>query len=348
MRNLFFVSAAVVAAVCFTGCKKEAPVPVLTVDSESVTTFPLSGGQGSVKYSVENAVEGTVAVATTEADWITDIKADDAAVTFTVAENKIEQPREADIILSYGDAVPVKVKVSQASALTFNIEIKTLWANKIVYEVTPSDLAYTYVVSTMSKELADKKTDEEIVAADVARFTAENPFTHEKGTIDKRHFVEDSFGGYWEGDVWEGTQTVTDNSVSDFVKTYYIIVYGLDLEGNMTSPKVTRIPFETAVRSVLKVDEFKEVVPVEGGSYKLNYSVENPKEGEEVSYSLGFGGEFIQDIKIDTENHTISFTVPKNEDKPSWSWTTNRSGTINVSYADAEKASITVKQKYAE
>lgn len=117
----------------------------------------------------------------------------------------------------------------------------------------------------------------------------------------------------------------------------------------MTSPKVVRVPFEAATRSEIKIDEFTDIVPVEGGSYTLSYSIENPKEGEEITYSLGWGAEFVQNLTVDTEKKLISFDVPKNEEaKSPWSWTNYRQGSINFSYADAYQASITVKQEYAE
>lgn len=348
MRKSLFVGAVIVAVACLAGCKKEAPVAVVTVDPESVVSFPLGGGLGTIKYSVANAEEGAVAEAVTDAEWISDIKSDAQTVTFVVAANPVEEVRTADIVLTCGNSEPVAVTVSQASALTFTFNVKTLWANKVVFEVVPSDPNYTYVADTMNQERADEMTDEEIVNSYVERFTAKD-WNDVPGTIDEKKWVEDEWGGYWEGDVWKGTVEITDNSLSDQIKKYYFIAFGLDLEGNMTSPKVVRVPFEAATRSEIKIDEFTDIVPVEGGSYTLSYSIENPKEGEEITYSLGWGAEFVQNLTVDTEKKLISFDVPKNEDvKSSWSWTNYRQGSINFSYADAYQASITVKQEYAK
>lgn len=52
MRKSLFVGAAIVAVACLAGCKKEAPVAVVTVDSESVVSFPLGGGQGTIKFQL--------------------------------------------------------------------------------------------------------------------------------------------------------------------------------------------------------------------------------------------------------------------------------------------------------
>lgn len=345
MRKSLFAGAALVVVACLAGCKKDAPVPVITVDPESVVSFPLEGGQGQIKYSVTNAAEGTAVEAVTDADWISEVKSEADVVTFVVAANNVEESRSADIVLTCGNSEPATVTVSQASALTFTFSVKTLWANKVVFEVSPSDPNYTYVADTMNKERADGMTDAEIVASYVEKFTAEDWYGN-PGTIDEKKWVEDSWGGYYEGDVWKGTVEITDNSISDYVKDYYFIAFGLDLEGNMTSPKVTRVPFTVAARSVITVDAFTDIVPVDGGSYTLNYSIENPKEGEEIKYSLGWGAEFIQNLTVDTEKQTISFDVPKNEDKKGWS--DYRQGSINLTYADAYQAAITVKQQYAE
>ena len=346
MRKSLFVGAAIVAVACLAGCKKEAPVAVVTVDPESVVSFPLGGGQGTIKYSVANAEEGAVAEAVTDAEWISDIKSDAQTVTFVVAENTVEEVRTADIVLTCGNSEPVAVTVSQASALTFTFNIKTLWSNKAVFEVVPSDPNYTYVADTMNKERADNMTDKEIVDSYVKKFTAKD-WNDVPGTIDEKQWVDNAWGGYWEGDVWKGTVEITDDGVSDHVKKYYLIAFGLDLEGNMTSPRVVRVPFEVATRSEIKIDKFTDIVPVEGGSYTLSYSIENPKEGEEMTYSLGFGADgFVQNLTVDTEKKLISFDIPRNEDVKSW--TKYKQGTINFNYADAYQASITVKQEYAE
>ena len=346
MRKSLFVGAAIVAVACLAGCKKEAPVAVVTVDPESVVSFPLGGGQGTIKYSVANAEEGAVAEAVTDAEWISDIKSDAQTVTFVVAENTVEEVRTADIVLTCGNSEPVAVTVSQASALTFTFNIKTLWSNKVVFEVVPSDPNYTYVADTMNKERADNMTDKEIVDSYVKKFTAKD-WNDVPGTIDEKQWVENAWGGYWEGDVWKGTVEITDDGVSDHVKKYYLIAFGLDLEGNMTSPRVVRVPFEVATRSEIKIDKFTDIVPVEGGSYTLSYSIENPKEGEEMTYSLGFGADgFVQNLTVDTEKKLISFDIPRNEDVKSW--TKYRQGTINFNYADAYQASIKVMQEYAE
>ena len=286
-----------------------------------------------------------MAEAVTDAEWISDIKSDAQTVTFVVAENTVEEVRTADIVLTCGNSEPVAVTVSQASALTFTFNIKTLWSNKVVFEVVPSDPNYTYVADTMNKERADNMTDKEIVDSYVKKFTAKD-WNGIPGTIDEKQWVDDAWGGYWEGDVWKGTVEITDDGVSDHVKKYYLIAFGLDLEGNMTSPRVVRVPFEVATRSEIKIDKFTDIVPVEGGSYTLSYSIENPKEGEEMTYSLGYGAGFVKNLTVDTEKKLISFDIPKNEDVKSL--TKYRQGTINFNYADAYQASITVKQEYAE
>lgn len=112
MRKLFLTWAAAVAAVALVGCKEDnpepVPAPVITLESESTVSFFAAGGNGEIKYSIANPVEGVTLHADCEADWVTDVTAGEANVTFNVAENADEEVRNAEIVLSYEGAEPVK------------------------------------------------------------------------------------------------------------------------------------------------------------------------------------------------------------------------------------------------
>ena len=79
------------------------PDPVLTLTSENSLKFTVDGGQGTINYTLENAVEGTELTATTTAAWITDITVGEN-ITFAVAPNETTETRLDRILVEYGKA----------------------------------------------------------------------------------------------------------------------------------------------------------------------------------------------------------------------------------------------------
>jgi hypothetical protein len=79
------------------------PDPVLTLTSENSLKFTVDGGQGTINYTLENAVDGTELTATTTAAWITDITVGEN-ITFAVAPNETTETRLDRILVEYGKA----------------------------------------------------------------------------------------------------------------------------------------------------------------------------------------------------------------------------------------------------
>ena len=79
-----------------------APAPVVTITEESVA-LAYDATEGSFTYTVENPVEGVVAVATTDAVWVSNLTAADGTVSFTTSVNE-GFVREATITVTYGEA----------------------------------------------------------------------------------------------------------------------------------------------------------------------------------------------------------------------------------------------------
>lgn len=84
------------------------------LSAETPETMPASGGAGSFAYTLANPKDGQELTATTEADWITDIKVNEGTVSYTVNANSLEEPREATITLKYEGVDDVRVTVAQA------------------------------------------------------------------------------------------------------------------------------------------------------------------------------------------------------------------------------------------
>ena len=321
-----------------------------SVSFGEVALIPADGGKVTVSYTVSNPIAGKTITATAGygVDWIHDINVTDTEISFVADANSAAEPgsdpRTGFISVSYPEAYNASLNFKQASPEkpAFEVSITKLWSNVIEFQVVPADLTCTYVAKVMNASKADEMTDAQIVADDVASFTAADWYGN-PGKIEKKY--KDEYG-YEEGDLWEGVQTVSDDGISEYVKKYYIIVYGMDLEGNLTTDKIIRIPFETAAKPVITVDDFG-MVPVEGGTYTVGYSIENERKGEPVRASVGgWNTDWIHDVVLDTEKHTVTFTVDKNTDTKYYS--DYRSASVSISHADASYTNIIVKQLYPE
>ena len=89
-----------------------APDPVVIIIEESVE-LAADATEGSFAYTVENPVEGVVAKATTDAEWISNLVAADGTVSFTTSVNE-GFVREAEVTVTYGVA-SASIVVKQAA-----------------------------------------------------------------------------------------------------------------------------------------------------------------------------------------------------------------------------------------
>ena len=73
-----------------------------------------AGGEGSFNFTLANPQDGQSVSAESNVDWITGESVSGNTVTYTVAVNTSEEPREGTITLSYEGAEDVKVVIAQA------------------------------------------------------------------------------------------------------------------------------------------------------------------------------------------------------------------------------------------
>ena len=110
LKNLFYFLLAL--PLVFAACnedpqddpqqKPEVKDPVLTLVSNNEINFEAAGGQGEIKYTLENAVEGTTLTATCEAQWVADVTVGET-ITFTVEANEETEGRETKVVVAYGE-----------------------------------------------------------------------------------------------------------------------------------------------------------------------------------------------------------------------------------------------------
>ena len=121
-----------------------------TLTATAPEQMSAEGGDGSFSYTLTNPKDGVELTVTEDAEWITNAVAAEGTVTYTVAANESEDPREAVITLTYGDLTET-VSVSQAGkpaegeaseAWTLVTDASTLAVgNKIVIVASNSDYA---------------------------------------------------------------------------------------------------------------------------------------------------------------------------------------------------------------
>lgn len=111
-----------------------------TLTATAPEQMSAEGGDGSFSYTLTNPKDGVELTVTEDAEWITNAVAAEGTITYTVAANESEDPREAVITLTYGDLTET-VSVSQAG--------KPADGETVEYSVT-----YT-VASTTSVSVSD-------------------------------------------------------------------------------------------------------------------------------------------------------------------------------------------------
>lgn len=123
--------------------KKVNAAPALVITSENPMEFEMNGGIGTIKYTIENPVQGVDLTASKNVDWISQVTVQSEKIIFQVAANT-GAAREGKITLTYGMLEPVEVIVKQAEyvapAPVFTFTPESL---EVSYEGGAQSVAYT-------------------------------------------------------------------------------------------------------------------------------------------------------------------------------------------------------------
>lgn len=147
----------VIAFTALTGCKDEtAPKPIFTSTTEGDIVVPAVGGDFEITYTLENPAEdGKVHATADQFDWISDFNCETSGtVTFKVAPNEAETPREGEVTVVYeysGDPQSFTVKVTQAAkgadpVLTLTSD------SEIAAEATGGDFEITFTLENPAED----------------------------------------------------------------------------------------------------------------------------------------------------------------------------------------------------
>ena len=108
-------------------------------------SFDCISREVSLSYMIENPVEGEVLTVTTDAEWISEIRVEKDRVVVLLASNEDGTAREAVLRLSYKEANPVEVKVSQSFPnLTLSQETQET-------DYSSKTLSFTYSVNNAAE-----------------------------------------------------------------------------------------------------------------------------------------------------------------------------------------------------
>ena len=154
--RLLFTFFTVALATISMSCQPEAPVePVDTSTSVvfeglaegAVLSVDSEGGEQTLSYVITNGIEGIDIVASTEAEWISDIVVCDGTLAFTLAKNMDAAARETRIRVTYPNVETQYIIVRQAEfeAITFELEVTDSTSTSCSTLIKPSNNDYAYI-----------------------------------------------------------------------------------------------------------------------------------------------------------------------------------------------------------
>lgn len=173
LRKLLVVP--VLLAMCLISSCKDDPTsevrPVLTLDMDPASSeivIPRAGGIFSVKYTLENPVEGASIDVDYAADWVEfDLSAPNA-ILFDAAENPGEQARSVEVTVTYpGMKESPRFVITQDGTsshlqdVDFEITVRDINFMSATLDVVPSDPQMYYVIFYVDAEYADQYPDDE-------------------------------------------------------------------------------------------------------------------------------------------------------------------------------------------
>ena len=141
-----------VAALFAAGCNEtpidETPKTTTIELAESSINVDADGGDCAVNYTVTNGITGIDIVATTDVEWITDLKGDNGTLRFKVAANPTTEERTTKIAIKYPAIENVYLEVKQAGfvGVTFQMEISNKTTTTCTSKVVPSDPEVPYII----------------------------------------------------------------------------------------------------------------------------------------------------------------------------------------------------------
>lgn len=278
-RLLAFV--AVASTLIFASCQPNSPVDV---DDTSVSVvFPdlgensmveidSEGGEVSVDYVINNGIEGIDIVATTEAEWISDIVVGNGAITFNVAKNNNTEARDTRVRVAYPNADTRYITVKQLSfdAITFELELTESTSTSCTTLVKPSNDNYAYIAYMAEVDYfltANITTAEELFQDDYNYYMA---FAEQYNVPYLYEFFLANYVAY------EGEQSIQWTGMMPD-KEYVLYVYAIEFnEANNDYYMASPITYQLVTLSGENLSEVTFDVDVDVNGPNVSYTI-NPE-----------------------------------------------------------------------
>ena len=150
--RLFTAFTTIVLAVASWSCKPSGVNDVVDTTTsvkfdQQIVDLGYEESTVTLHYTINNGIEGIDIVASTEAEWISEIDAANGTLTFRVAENQDVKARETKLRVTYpnADTVYIVVKQAEFDAITFELEVTANSSTSCSTLIKPSNEDYAYI-----------------------------------------------------------------------------------------------------------------------------------------------------------------------------------------------------------
>ena len=228
--------------------------PVLTIKDNAlgVINVVAAGQTVTLNYEVADAVEGKLAVARSDKEWLHGFKNETfGQISFVADENVGEElTRSATVTVAYPGAQSVTVEVVQDER-EISIEVTEVTVASIKVKFEMDDPTQTFLYGLVKKSEYDAiGTPEKFLEAERKKLeeeAADDPFS-------------DTLADYLDfllGD-WKPEDQKMNRDELEMETDYYIYAYGIDKTGEFTSPLVRRLVKTNGLKEInfnLKVED---------------------------------------------------------------------------------------------
>ena len=211
--------------------KQESSSPFITIGTSEVT-IGHEGSQVNIELTT-NLEKYDIEIPTEAQSWIhldnTRAKHSDE-LTFTISENETQAERKAIVVISNSEYnLSQNITFTQKRRYEFILQVENIGETTATVKITPNQEGRTYYWGINAE--ADVKEFATTVAF------MEDWYAYMKEAVDTGYYT-------WEELLDKGVVEYTTEKVKPSTK-YVLWAFGIDLNGNLTSPDLTYVTFET-------------------------------------------------------------------------------------------------------
>lgn len=241
MKFKFLLSGLLAAAAVLAGCSEESSTPSIKAVALDISK---DAGEYDLPYSIQNGSGSGQLTATTEADWIYDIRVESDKVVFS-AEQNTGAVRTASMLLSYPGAEDVSVKINQGSVFEgpFKLEVYDITPYGCKVKYTPVEFSGNYIFFVMEKSMVAKY----LLDKDGLEQLYLNDLDYVQGVADYNNMtLEECLKRAPQFYTMNGEETDMAYTDLDYDTDYIAYCYGLSLDGKKLTD-MTMVEFSTSI-----------------------------------------------------------------------------------------------------